>query len=182
MPHEVGWGVGGGGAYHGAEVHTGRQRLPEGTNARRQGRPRLQTCVDRPTEQLSRPDFQQEVSPMPSPSIVCTGSAHRVVLSHPYGDSQCRLLSYQSSQERQTSWALFGRHASHRGTSEFTETLSETLTRNIRIGQTRPTHFPSHVEDDDHSQRRDPEQVLAQQYHLHDSSPDSPTLESMSQP
>ena len=103
MPHEVGWGVGGGGAYQGAEVHTGRQRPPEGTNGRRQGRPRLQTCVDRPTEQLSRPDFQQEVSPMPSPSIVCTGSAHRVVLSHPYGDSQCRLLSYQSSQERQTS-------------------------------------------------------------------------------
>ena len=61
------------GRSHGLMVHEGGQRPPEGTNRPTVDRPRLQTCVIRPTEQLSRP--------------VSTGSAHRVVLFRPYGDS-----------------------------------------------------------------------------------------------
>ena len=80
------------GRSHGLMVLEGGQRPPEGTNRPTVYRPRLQTCVIRPTEQLSRPDLRRTASAIPSPSTVCTGSAHRVVLFRPYGDShRCSL-------------------------------------------------------------------------------------------
>ena len=90
-PHRVDWGVGGVDpmAYRSTRAANDRRRGP---TARRRGGPRLQTCVDRPTEQLSRPDLRRRASAIPSPSIVSTGSAHRVVFSSPYGIPMVDLL------------------------------------------------------------------------------------------
>ena len=66
-PHRVDWGVGGVDpmAYRSTRAANDRRRGP---TARRRGRPRLQTCVDRPTEQLSRPDLRRRASAISSPS------------------------------------------------------------------------------------------------------------------
>ena len=73
-PHRVDGGVGGVDTmvYRSTRAANGRRRGP---TARRRGRPRLQTCVDQPTEQLSRPDLRRRASAILSPSIVSTGLA-----------------------------------------------------------------------------------------------------------
>ena len=90
-PRGVDGGVGGVDpmAYRSTRAANDRRRGP---TARRRGGPRLQTCVDQPTEQLSRPDLRRRASAISSPSIVSTGSAHRVVFSRPYGIPMVDLL------------------------------------------------------------------------------------------